>query len=389
MYMRFHSRKQSHEEVPMIIGVPREIKAQENRVALTPAGADALAHQGHRILIEAGAGLGSSFRDEEYQEHGAEILASAADVWAQADMILKVKEPLPAEYPYFRKGLILFTYLHLAAEETLTQALASAGVEAIAYETVEDKHGQLPLLAPMSEVAGRMAIQQGSVLLEKFYGGRGMLLDGVPGVPPAHVVIIGAGISGAAALRRAVGIGCRVTVLDINLERLQYLSEIYMGKIETLYSNNYNIREICKSADLLIGAVLIPGAKAPKLVTESMVESMKPGSVIVDIAIDQGGCVETITKPTTHANPVFVKHEVLHYAVANIPGAVPQTSTLALTNVTLRYAAEIATLGLKAALRQNPGLARGANILEGKIVYQAVADAFNLPYTSLAEVLAE
>lgn len=373
----------------MIIGVPREIKAQENRVALTPAGADALAHQGHRILIEAGAGLGSSFRDEEYQEHGAEILASAADVWAQADMILKVKEPLPAEYPYFRKGLILFTYLHLAAEETLTQALASAGVEAIAYETVEDKHGQLPLLAPMSEVAGRMAIQQGSVLLEKFYGGRGMLLDGVPGVPPAHVVIIGAGISGAAALRRAVGIGCRVTVLDINLERLQYLSEIYMGKIETLYSNNYNIREICKSADLLIGAVLIPGAKAPKLVTESMVESMKPGSVIVDIAIDQGGCVETITKPTTHANPIFVKHEVLHYAVANIPGAVPQTSTLALTNVTLRYAAEIATLGLKAALRQNPGLARGANILEGKIVYQAVADAFNLPYTSLAEVLAE
>jgi alanine dehydrogenase len=371
----------------MIIGVPKEIKPQENRVALTPAGVDGLVRNGHKVLIESGAGLGSSFSDDEYKSNGAEIILDAAEVWEKADMILKVKEPLESEYTYFRQGLTIFTYLHLASDENLTRALMKSGAVAIAYETVQRPDGTLPLLAPMSEIAGRMAVQQGSIYLEKTRGGKGMLIDGVPGVAPAHVVVVGAGIVGTGAIRRAIGLGCRVSVLDINLDRLRYLNEVFMGRIETLYSNNYNIKEACKTADLVIGAVLVPGAKAPKLITEDIVKSMQPGSVIVDVAIDQGGCVETIDKPTTHADPVFVKHDIIHYAVANIPGAVPKTSTLALTNVTLGYAIKLANLGWKQAFINDPSFAKGANVIDGKIVYKPVADAFGMEYTPLEEVM--
>lgn len=370
----------------MIIGVPKEIKEQEDRVALTPAGADALVRAGHKVLVEKNAGMGVGFTDEEYSELGAEILPEASMVWNQADMIMKVKEPLKSEYTYFREGLIIFTYLHLAAAEELTKALMEAGTVAIAYETVENPDRSLPLLSPMSEVAGRMAVQEGSVYLEKTRGGKGLLVDGVPGVPPAHIVVVGAGNVGTGAIRRAIGLGARVTVLDINTDRLRYLNEVFMGRIETLYSNNYNLTNAVKSADLVVGAVLIPGAKAPKLVTEEMVKLMEPGSVLVDVAIDQGGCIET-THPTTHADPIFMKHDVVHYAVANIPGAVPKTSTLALTNATLPYAIRIANKGWKQALKDEMPLRKGANILEGKLVYKAVADAFDLPYTPVEEVL--
>lgn len=371
----------------MIVGVPKEVKAQENRVALTPAGVDGLVRCGHKVIVEAGAGLGSGFPDEDYIKYGAEMIADAADVWAKADMIMKVKEPLESEYKHFKKDLILFTYLHLAAEESLTKALMESGVVAIAYETVQKADRSLPLLTPMSEVAGRMAVQQGAIYMEKTRGGKGKLIDGVTGVAPAHVVIVGAGIVGTASLRRAIGLGARVTVLDVNVDRLRYLNEVFMGQIETLYSNNFNIMEACKTADLVIGAVLIPGAKAPKLVTEEIVKAMQPGTVIVDVAIDQGGSVETIDKPTTHSDPIFIKHDVIHYAVANIPGAVPQTSTLALTNVTLGYAIRLANKGWKQALRENPDLALGANVIDGKIVYKSVADAFGMEYTPLVEVL--
>ena len=371
----------------MIVGIPKEIKAQENRVALTPTGVDDLVRNGHKVLVQAGAGLGSSFQDEEYALHGAEIIADSADVWKQSDMIIKVKEPLESEYRYFREGLILFTYLHLAAELSLTNALIESRVIAIAYETVQNTDRSLPLLTPMSEVAGRMAIQQGAIYMEKTYGGKGMLIDGVPGVAPAHVVIVGAGIVGTASLRRAVGLGARVTVLDVNIDRLRYLGEVFMGKIETLYSNNFNLMKACKTADLVVGAVLIPGAKAPKLITEEIVKAMQPKTVIVDVSIDQGSCVETIEHATTHADPVFIKHGVIHYAVANIPGAVPQTSTLALTNVTLGFALRLANKGWKQALKENLALAKGANVIDGKIVYKAVADAFNMEYTPLEEVL--
>lgn len=371
----------------MIIGVPKEIKAQENRVALTPAGADTLVRNGHKVLVETNAGNGAGFSDEEYKAVGAEIMAEASQVWTSSDMIIKVKEPLKSEYGYFRPGLILFTYLHLAAELELTKALQESGTIAIAYETVERYDRSLPLLTPMSEVAGRMAVQQGAIYLEKHHGGKGLLIDGVPGVPPAHVVVVGAGIVGTGAIRRAIGLGCRVTVLDVNVDRLRYLGEVFMGRIETLYSNNYNITEAVKTADLVVGAVLIPGAKAPKLITEEMVKLMEPGSVIADVAIDQGGCVETIEQATTHAEPVFVKHGVVHYAVANIPGAVPRTSTLALTNVTLPYALRIANKGWKQALLDDPALAKGANVINGKITYKAVAEAFDLEYTDLNEVM--
>ncbi len=371
----------------MIVGVTKEIKAQENRVALTPAGVDGLVRAGQTVLVEAGAGLGAGFLDEHYRKHGAQVITSAADVWSKSDMIMKVKEPLESEYKYFRKNLIIFTYLHLAAEERLAKALMDAGTVAIAYETVQKADRSLPLLAPMSEVAGRMAVQHGAIHLEKTYGGKGMLLDGVPGVPPAHVVIVGAGIVGTGAIRRAVGLGARVTVLDINTDRLRYLGEVFMGRLETLYSNNYNLMQSCKTADLVVGAVLIPGAKAPKLVTEEMVKAMEPGTVIVDVAIDQGGCVETVDKATTHNDPTFVKHGVIHYAVANIPGAVPQTSTLALTNVTLGYAVKLASKGWKQALKDDSALAKGANVINGKITYKAVADAFDLPYTPVEELL--
>ncbi|NLC02870.1 MAG: alanine dehydrogenase [Tissierellia bacterium] len=371
----------------MIIGVPKEIKAQESRVSVTPAGVDALVRAGHKVLIQANAGMEAGFLDEAYVELGAEIVSDAAQVWEQAEMIMKVKEPIESEYKYFRPGLILFTYLHLAAEEHLTKALIDANMIAIAYETVQNPDRSLPLLTPMSEVAGRMAVQQGAIYLEKTRGGKGLLIDGVPGVAPAHIVIVGAGIVGTGAIRRAIGLGARVTVLDIMVDRLRYLGEVFMGQIETVYSNNYNMMEAIKTADLVIGAVLIPGSKAPKLITEEMVKLMEPGSVIVDVAIDQGGCVETIDKPTTHAEPTFVKHGVVHYAVANIPGAVPKTSTLALTNVTLPYAMRIANKGWKQALTEDKSLAKGANVVNGSVCYKAVADAFNYEFTAVEELL--
>lgn len=370
----------------MIIGIPKEIKEQEERVALTPAGVDGFVRAGHKVLIEKNAGMGAGFPDNSYTELGAEIIDSAEKVWEQADMIMKVKEPLESEYKYFKEDLIIFTYLHLAAEEKLTKALMDAKTIALAYETVQPADGSLPLLTPMSEVAGRMAVQEGSVYLEKTYGGKGLLVDGVPGVAPAHIVVVGAGNVGTGAIRRAVGLGTRVTVLDINIPRLTYLSEVFMGRIETLYSNNYNITEAVKTADLVVGAVLIPGAKAPKLITQEMIKQMEPGSVIVDVAIDQGGSVEGIKK-TTHADPIYMDHDVVHYAVANIPGAVPKTATLALTNVTLPYALRIANRGWEQALKDDPALKLGANVIQGKLVYKAVADAFELDYTPIDEVL--
>lgn len=359
----------------MIIGVPKEIKNQENRVALTPAGVVALVKAGHSVYVEKNAGAESGFPDEEYVAEGAKVLDKAADVWAKADMIIKVKEPLECEYKYFRKDLILFTYLHLANEPELTKALVDSGCVAIAYETVQKEDRTLPLLSPMSEIAGRMAVQNGIVYLQKTQGGKGMLIDGVSGVAPGHIVILGAGIVGTAALRRAIGLGARVTVLDVNVDRLRYLSEVFFGQIETLYSSEYNLKNVIKTADLVVGAVLIPGAKAPKLITEEMIKEMPDGGVVVDVAIDQGGCVQT-AHATTHTDPVFVKHGIIHYAVANIPGAVPNTSTRALTNVTLPYAVKIANLGWKAALKADSALAKGANVVEGKVTFKGVTDAF-------------
>lgn len=371
----------------MIVGLPKEIKEQENRVGLTPAGVHDLVKAGHTVYVEKNAGVGSSFADEEYVAQGAEILDKAADVWAKADMIVKVKEPLESEYKYFREGLIIFTYLHLAAFPELTKALVDAGTIGIAYETVELADHKLPLLAPMSGIAGRMAIQHAANHLETIRGGQGLLIDGVPGVKPAEVVIVGAGNVGTAALRRAVGLGCRVTILDVNLDRLTYLDDVYNGKIETLYSNSYNLMEAAKTADVVVGAVLIPGAKAPKLVTEEMVKAMKPGTVIVDIAIDQGGSVETVDAPTTHQEPTFVKHDVIHYAVANVPGAVSKTGTLALTNATFRYTMALANKGWKKALQDDPALAKGANTINGKVTYKAVAEDLGYDYVPVADFL--
>lgn len=371
----------------MIVGVPKEIKQAEDRVALTPGGADGLVRAGHKVLVEVGAGLGSGFQDAEYINYGAEMVANAAGIWKQAEMIIKVKEPLESEYKYFKKDLIIFTYLHLAAAKELTEALIKSGAIGIAYETVQNADRCLPLLQPMSEVAGRMAVQQGSIFLEKTCGGKGMLIDGVTGVAPAHVVVVGAGIVGTSAIRRAVGLGARVTVLDVNTNRLRYLNEVFMGKIETLYSNNYNLNQACKTADLVIGAVLIPGKKAPKIITKEIIKAMRPGTVVIDVAIDQGGSVETITCPTCHAEPTFVLHDVIHCAVPNIPGSVPQTSTLALTNVTLGYAIRIANKGWKKALKDEPALAKGANVAEGKVTYQGVAEALSLEYTPIEDLL--
>ncbi|MFV0423212.1 alanine dehydrogenase [Oleidesulfovibrio sp.] len=371
----------------MIIGVPKEIKANEHRVAITPAGVEALKTEGHTILIEKNAGIGSRITDKEYMDAGAEILPAAKDVWSKADMVLKVKEPLPAEYPYFRKGLLLFTYLHLAAEPALTKALIDSGVTAIAYETIQLKDGSLPLLAPMSEVAGRMATLVGTSLLSKHHNGAGILPSGVPGVPQAHVVIVGGGVVGINAAQMAMGVGAKVTILDTNLDRLRYLDELYGARISTMYSTRSALAELSADADLLVGAVLIPGAKAPKLISEAMVKAMKPGSVIVDVAIDQGGSVETIDRVTTHAEPTYLKHEVVHYSVANMPGAVPRTSTFALTNATLPYAIQLATAGWKKACSQNKPLALGINIADGKCTYKAVAEAFNLPVYDVEEVL--
>lgn len=370
----------------MIIGVPKEIKVMENRVAVTPASASVLVGAGHTVLVETNAGLGSNFTNEQYVEAGATIVSTAKEAWA-AEMVMKVKEPIASEYGYFYKGQILFTYLHLAADESLTKALMEKEVVAIAYETVQLADGSLPLLAPMSEVAGRMAAQIGAHYLEKTNGGKGILLSGVPGVAKGNVTIIGGGVVGYSAAKIAVGLGANVTILDVNPARLRQLEEIFGDSIQTLISNSFNIAEQLKKADLVIGAVLIPGAKAPRLVTEDMVKDMQPASVIVDVAIDQGGIVETADHVTTHENPTFEKHDVVHYAVGNMPGAVPKTSSMALTNVTLPYALQIASKGYKEALLLSEPLRKGLNVYQGKITMVKVAEALQLPYESAEDLL--
>lgn len=373
----------------MLIGIPAEIKSNESRVAITPAGVEALLKRGHRVIIEQSAGLGSGFNDSDYQEAGASIQESPADIYGQADMILKVKEPLPPEYELFREGQLLFAYLHLAAEPALTEALIQKKVTAVAYETIQLADGSLPLLTPMSEVAGKMSVQIGAMLLEKHYGGKGLLLGGVPGTHPAKVLILGGGTVGTNAAKIALGLGADVTILDVNLDRMRYLDDIFHGRVKTLMSNTYNIRNAVRHADLLIGAVLIPGARAPKLVTEAMVREMQPGSVIVDVAIDQGGSIETIDRVTTHANPAYEKHGVIHYSVANMPGAVARTSTFALTNATLPYVLTLASKGFQTAVQEDPALARGVNVLNGHITYQSVAEAHGMGYYPLTEPLLE
>lgn len=370
----------------MKIGVPKEIKNNENRVAMTPAGVLSLIANGHEVYIEKGAGLGSAFTDDDYIAAGAKIVDTAADAW-NAEMVLKVKEPVKSEYNYFREGLILFTYLHLAPEPELTKALIEKRVTGIAYETVQLPNRSLPLLTPMSEVAGKMATQVGAHYLEKYQGGKGILLGGVSGVPRGKVTVIGGGIAGTNAAKIAVGMGADVTIIDLSPERLRQLEDIFGRDVQTLISNPYNIADAVRSADLVIGSVLIPGAKAPKLVTEEMIKSMSPGSVVVDIAIDQGGCFETSEKVTTHDNPTFVKHDVVHYTVANMPGAVPRTSTLALTNNTVPYALQIANKGFIKACLDNPALKLGLNTVDGHVVYEAVADAQGLPYVAVDDVL--
>lgn len=369
----------------MRIGVPIEIKNNENRVAMTPAGVVHLVKNGHEVFIENNAGIGSGFTDEQYVEAGANIVSSAEEAWSM-DMVMKVKEPLPEEYHYFREGLILFTYLHLAPEPELTKALIENKVVGIAYETVQLDNGTLPLLTPMSEVAGRMASQIGAQFLEKTKGGRGILLGGVPGVKRGRVTVIGGGVVGTNAAKIAMGLGAEVTIIDLSPERLRQLDDIFGFKINTLMSNPLNIAESLRESDLVIGAVLIPGAKAPRLVTEEMVKDMKDGSVLIDVAIDQGGIVETIDRITTHDNPTYEKHGVLHYAVANMPGAVPRTSTIALTNVTVPYAVQIANKGYKQACIDNPALLKGINTLNGYVTYKAVAESHELEYAD-AQVL--
>lgn len=368
----------------MFIGVPKEIKNNENRVALTPAGVLSFIKDGHTVLIEKDAGLGSGFSNEDYLKAGAEIIESAEQVWKKSNMIMKVKEPLQNEYQYFRQGLILFTYLHLAAEPPLAKALKDTGVTAIAYETVT-VNKSLPLLTPMSEVAGRMSVQIGAQFLQKNNGGQGILLAGVPGVNRGKVTIIGGGVVGTNAAKMAIGLGADVTIVDLSADRLRQLDDIFGNQIKTLMSNPYNIAEAVKEADLLVGAVLIPGAKAPKLVTEDMVKSMKPGSVIVDVAIDQGGIVETDDHVTTHDNPTFEKFGVIHYSVANMPGAVPRTSTIALTNVTVPYALQIANKGVYKAIAENPALKQGVNSANGEITYEAVARDLGYTYVTVED----
>lgn len=369
----------------MLIGVPKEIKNNENRVAITPAGVDAFVKAGHEVVIETNAGVGSGFTNAEYEIAGAKIVETAAQAWA-AQMVIKVKEPVEAEYSYFRNDLILYTYLHLAAEPTLTKALVDSGVIAIAYETVEVNR-TLPLLTPMSEVAGRMSVQIGAQFLERNYGGKGILLGGVPGVSRGKVTIIGGGVAGTNAAKMAVGLGADVTVIDLSANRLRELEDIFGRDVQTLISNPFNIAKYVAQSDLVIGAVLIPGAKAPKLVTEEMVKAMLPGSVLVDIAIDQGGIFETSTHVTTHDNPTYVKHEVIHYAVANMPGAVPRTATMALTNVTLNYALNIANKSVEVAVAQDPALKLGVNVANGYVTYEAVAKDLGYEYKSVEEAL--
>lgn len=366
----------------MIIGVPKEIKNNENRVALTPAGAMELTRRGHEVYVQSTAGVNSGFPDEEYVAQGAKILPTIEDVYAIAEMIVKVKEPIAPEYKLIRKGQIVFTYFHFASSEPLTMAMLESGAICCAYETVERKDSSLPLLIPMSEVAGRMSTQEGRYFLEKPRGGKGKLLGGVPGVKPAKVFVIGAGVVGTAAARTAAGTGADVTICDISLQRLTYLADVMPKNVKTLMSSEYNIRQELKTADLVIGSVLIPGAKAPKLVTRDMLKDMEPGTVMVDVAIDQGGCFET-SRPTTHEDPVYYVDGILHYCVANIPGAVPYTSTLALTNATLPYVIQLANKGWEQACRDNEELRKGLNIVEGKVVYKPVAEAWGLQYDEL------
>jgi len=370
----------------MIIGVPKEIKTNENRIALVPAGAEILKENGHAVMVEKNGGVGSGFSDQDYIDAGAEIVDTPAEIFKRAEMIIKVKEPLAQEYPLIRKGQILFTYFHFAASQELTQAMIKSKAICIAYETVETADGALPLLIPMSEVAGRMAIQQGAKYLEKFFGGRGILLGGIPGVEPASVVILGGGVVGMNAAKMAAGMGANVTILDLNLERMRYLDDVMPKNVTTVMSNPHTIRRAIAAADLVVGAVLITGAKAPSLITRDMLKLMKPGSVIVDVAVDQGGCVETI-KPTTHENPTYVIDDVIHYGVANMPGAVPMTSTIGLTNATLPYAIEIANKGYLKAVKENNEIATGVNVIDSKVTHQGVADAFNLPFVPLNSVL--
>lgn len=370
----------------MIIGVPREVKDHESRVGVTPAGAKALTEAGHKVLVEHNAGALSSFPDEDYQAVGAEIVGAAADVWGNAEMVVKVKEPVEQEYWYFRDGLTLFTYLHLAPLKELTDKLLAKKVLGIAYETVRDRSGALPLLTPMSEVAGRLSVQIGAAYLEKEHGGRGVLLGGVPGVPPGNVCVIGGGIVGTNAAKMALGLGAKVTLVDLNLNRLRELDDIFNGRVFTLASNSYNIERAAAEADLLIGGVLIPGAAAPKIVTRSMVSKMKKGAVIVDVAIDQGGCIET-AKPTTHSNPSYEVDGVVHYCVTNMPAAVPNTSTLALTNATFPYVLKLANQGALAAIKADAGLAEGVNTFNGKLTYKAVAEGQQRDFTPVASLL--
>ncbi len=367
----------------MIIGIPKEIKNNENRVAMTPAGVQEMTRRGHKVYVQATAGVNSGFTDDAYRAVGAEILPTIEEVYATAEMIVKVKEPIAPEYKLVRAGQLLFTYFHFASSEPLTRAMIDSGAVCCAYETVERADRSLPLLTPMSEVAGRMATQEGCYFLEKPRGGKGVLLGGVPGVKPARVFVIGAGVVGTAAARMAAGLGADVTICDISLPRLTYLTDVMPRNVKTLMSSEYNIREELKHADLVIGSVLIPGAKAPKIVTRDMLKLMEPGTVLVDVAIDQGGCFET-SRPTTHEDPVYYVDGILHYCVANIPGAVPRTSTLALTNATLPYAIQLADKGWRRAAQENPELALGLNVVEGKVVYKPVAEAWGLNYEPLA-----
>ncbi|MEQ9266662.1 MAG: alanine dehydrogenase [Balneolaceae bacterium] len=370
----------------MIIGVPKEIKPQENRVALQPGGVLLLKRNGHEVLVEKSAGVGSGFTDEDYTSAGATIIEDVEEVWKRAEMIMKVKEPIAVEYPRMREGQVLFTYFHFAADEALTKAVVASKCIAIAYETVEKADRSLPLLIPMSEVAGRMAAQEGAVYLEKPKGGRGMLIGGIPGVKPAKVLVLGGGIVGVNAAKIAAGMGADTTIMDINMPRLRYLDDVMPRNINTVFSSEANIRAMLPRVDMIIGAVLKPGAKAPHLITREMLKEMRPGTVLVDVAIDQGGCFET-SKPTTHQDPVYFVDDVLHYCVANMPGAVPYTSTLGLTNVTLPYAVSLANKGWKQALKDDKELLMGLNIANGTIVYDDVAKAFDMPYEPVETVL--
>ncbi len=370
----------------MIVGILKEIKAEENRVSMTPAGVEVLKQNGHEVLVEKNAGVGSGFEDATYETAGAVIVASAQEIFQRSDMVMHVKEPLPAEYDLIREDQIVFTYLHLAAAEKLTHALIKSKSICIAYETIQKQDRSLPLLTPMSEVAGRMAIQQGAKYLEMAQGGHGILLGGVPGVDPGTVVVIGGGIVGVNAAKMACGLGAKVYILDMNLDRLRYLSDVMPANCFLLYSSPATIRDLVTKADVVVGAVLIPGTKAPRLVTREMLKTMKKGAVLVDVAIDQGGCFET-SKATTHSDPIYVVDDVVHYCVANMPGAVPKTSTMALTNATLPYAVQIANKGWQQAMQENEEIKYGANVIRGDVTYKGVAEAFDLPYVPIDSIL--